>query len=227
MLTPFRTIVAKKLHKDEIYTSIVLPKKIHDPHERIKAPHTSFICLAPNGRTYYRDVDHGTNTLNPDWVPTSKWIMESDKATAEDIEASAYRDSHWVKWSDVRALWKMKAEETQRVEQRKEGMKNAVITGAKLALANEAGDVAVNVIVDMVPAIAPHMDNPAARALAKLLGAFVLSHCADAAGAEHAPTVKATADLVATAASMELTQSQLKRLTPALEQLITLGKKIV
>ena len=144
-----------------------------------------------------------------------------------------FADTQWLLLSEVTQALKsltMKKVTSPMADNKKEhegGMKNAVITGAKLALANQAGDIAVNVIVDMVPAVAPHMTNPAARALAKLLGAFVLSHSADMAGAEHAKTIRTTADLVSTAASMELTQSQLERLTPAFEQLMQLGKKLV
>lgn len=227
MLVPYREILAKSLHKDEIYTSIVLPKKAHDPQDRIKAPHTSFICLGSDSRTYVRDVDNAISAADyHTWTPTAKWIIEKNSPAKANVEESAFRDTYWVKWSEVAALWKMQATEKKMVEQRKESMKEAVITGAKLAIANKGGDIAVNVITDMVPGIKPHMENPAARAIAKLLGAFVLQHTADAVGKEHAELIKTTAGLVATAASMELTSSQLDRLSPAFEQLIALGKKL-
>lgn len=226
MLTSFRDIVAKNLHKDEIYTSIVLPTKLHDPHARVKAPSTSFLCLGPNGRTYYRDVDHGPVTLNIEWVPTKKWILEAEKTTAENVNESAYRDTFWVKWSEVKSLWKIQATETKMVEQRKESMKEAVINGAKLAMANKASNVAVDVMASLAPPLAPHMENEALRALLKIVGGLVIQHTADAAGPEKAPFIKATAELIVTAGVMELTESQLDKLTPAFDQLLALGKKI-
>jgi hypothetical protein len=222
MLTPFCNILEKKLHTNEIYTSFTVPHQIFDPKEKNTRQAAYFLC-EKDGTTYYATVADPWNA-SKGWFPTREWILEKNNR-AKPLGESSFTDTYWIKWSDIKGLHDTSVQTT--IKEEKKDMKNAVITGAKLALANEAGDVAVNVIVDMVPGIAPHMENPAARALAKLLGAFVLSHSADVVGKEHADTVRTTADLVATAATMELTQSQLKRLTPAVEQLVALGKKIV
>jgi hypothetical protein len=222
MLTPFKTIVDEKLHhNDVIWTSLTLPKVTHDPQNRITDKGWVFMCFV-DGRTHFRYHE----TWDWTWAPSVKWIVESGKKTKEDTTQSDFRDTHLIKFTDIIAL-RTSAEKKDTVSENKPtDMKTAVITGAKLALANEAGDVAINVIKDMVPGIEPHLESPAARALAKLLGAFMMNHMADAAGTEHAKSIRTVTGLVTTAASMELTQTHLKRLTPALEQLIQLGTKI-
>lgn len=225
MLTSYKDIMSERLHRNRVWTSLTLPRKIFDPYERMKD--LPLFIVEVDGITYYRWYE-GTKDWEWEWNVDSKWVIE--KRLTVTVNGGNLVDSKLIPFEELKAsMCKLHINTPQIQIPKKEeetNMKQAVITGAKLALANEAGDVAVNMIVDMVPAIAPHLENPAARALAKILGAFVLSHSADVVGAEHAKTARMAAELVTTAATMELTQSQLKKLTPAIEQFVQLGKKL-
>lgn len=104
--------------------------------------------------------------------------------------------------------------------------KESVKEGAKLAAANEAGEVALDAMIALVPQLAELSKTPMGRAIGKALSAVALSYAAEASGFEGAPMVSSICDHVVTVSSMEITADKLKLLRPAFLKLADLSRTL-
>lgn len=218
--------------ENTVYTSYTVPRKLFDPDSKSNSSMLFFLVRTREGNLLLRIYDlEKQNSWNNTWDVGAQWVIDGGRRVSDSEIQNVFKNTHWVQYKPGLPNPYVPPKEEVMPDPVKNtptsDFKNDVKQGLKLAAANEAGDLAVKVVADLIPGIAPHLEDPAAKCVAKLVGSYVLSNAADMVGPEHAKTVRAVTSLATQAATAELAQMQLKRLTPALEQIIKLGAGLV
>ena len=104
--------------------------------------------------------------------------------------------------------------------------KGSLKEGAKLAAANEAGELVLQAMIGVMPQLEALTETPTGKALGKVISALAVSYAAEASGFESALVVQGVCDKVVTAASMELTADKIKLLRPVFHKLTELSKQL-
>ena len=100
--------------------------------------------------------------------------------------------------------------------------KSAAKLGIQQAAASQAGDIALDAMLEAMPALKPFSENESSRDLLKAVSAIALSYLAEISDFEHADKVQAVSELIITVSAQRLTADKLKMFTPALKKLASL-----
>jgi len=97
--------------------------------------------------------------------------------------------------------------------------KSAVKLGLQQAVADEAGDIALNAMIKAFPALKAFTEDDLTRDLLKVVSALGLSYVAEVLESEFAPRVNVAAELIVTVASQRVTKDRLKAFAPAIKKI--------
>jgi hypothetical protein len=101
--------------------------------------------------------------------------------------------------------------------------KQAAKLGMQQAVASEAGDIALEALVQAVPALKPFADDGMSRDALKAGAALVLMYIAETLDFDQVDKVNAVGSLVVTVSAQHLTAEKLKKFAPALKKIAALA----
>jgi len=98
--------------------------------------------------------------------------------------------------------------------------------GAKLAIANEAGELVLSAVVAAFPHLEQHFEDPTGRAIGKAVSAIGLAYLAETLGVEDREKINTICNLVVTSSTQELAEDKLKAIRPLFSKLAAIAQNL-